>query len=53
MNIQVLDLNGASIVIANTNKRRGLADSKYNERRAECETALKDLQSELKINALM
>ena len=24
------------VVIANTNKRRGLADSKYNERRSEC-----------------
>ncbi|MBU3188131.1 galactokinase [Clostridium bowmanii] len=45
-------LDGASIVIANTNKRRGLADSKYNERRAECETALKDLQTVLKINSL-
>lgn len=45
-------LDGASIVIANTNKRRGLADSKYNERRAECETALKDLQAELDINSL-
>ena len=28
------------IVIMNTNKRRELADSKYNERRAECEKAL-------------
>jgi galactokinase len=45
-------LDGASIVIANTNKRRGLADSKYNERRAECEAALKDLQAELDINLL-
>jgi galactokinase len=47
-----IELNGASIVIANTNKRRGLADSKYNERRTECETALKDLQSKLEINSL-
>jgi galactokinase len=45
-------LNGASIIIANTNKRRGLANSKYNERRTESETALKDLQTELKITAL-
>lgn len=45
-------LNGASIVIANTNKRRGLADSKYNERRTECETALKNLQTVLQINSL-
>ena len=40
------------IVISNTNKRRGLADSKYNERRGECETALKDLQEKLDIKAL-
>lgn len=45
-------LDGASIVIANTNKRRGLADSKYNERRSECEAALKDLQAKLNINSL-
>ncbi|MDX8335019.1 MULTISPECIES: galactokinase [Cetobacterium] len=37
-------LNNASIVIANTNKRRGLGESKYNERRASCEAALKDLK---------
>ncbi|MDD3225789.1 MAG: galactokinase [Clostridium sp.] len=30
-----------SIVIMNTNKRRALNESKYNERRAECEVALK------------
>ncbi len=32
------------IVIGNTNKRRGLVDSKYNERRSQCEAALHDLQ---------
>ena len=37
-------LEGISIVIMNTNKRRGLADSKYNERRSSCEAALKDIQ---------
>ncbi|MGH4123226.1 MAG: galactokinase [Clostridium sp.] len=47
-----IKLNGATIVVANTNKRRGLADSKYNERRTECETALKDLQTVLQINSL-
>lgn len=36
-------LKGASIVIANTNKKRGLADSKYNERRGACEAAVKVL----------
>lgn len=47
-----VDLKDEVIIIANTNKRRGLADSKYNERRTECETSLKELQTELKINSL-
>lgn len=38
-----LVLEGIKIVIANTNKRRGLADSKYNERRAECDTAVEEI----------
>ena len=45
-------LDGAKIVIMNTNKQRGLGDSKYNERRAECEQALKELQQKLDINSL-
>jgi galactokinase len=45
-------IEGISIVIANTNKRRGLADSKYNERREECENALKELQTSLNITSL-
>ena len=40
------------IVIANTNNHRGLADSKYNERRAECDEALAELQTKLPIKAL-
>ena len=36
-------LMNMSIVIANTNKKRGLADSKYNERRSSCEEAVKIL----------
>ncbi|MGG5341566.1 galactokinase [Enterococcus sp. AZ192] len=40
------------IVIMNTNKRRELADSKYNERRAECEKALQLLQTQLPIDSL-
>jgi len=36
----------------NTNKRRELADSKYNERRSECEEALKRLQTKLSISSL-
>ncbi|WP_373600328.1 galactokinase [Paraclostridium bifermentans] len=47
-----IDLKDEVIIIANTNKRRGLADSKYNERRSECETALKELQTKLNINSL-
>ncbi len=48
-----LKLDGASIVIANTNKRRGLGDSKYNSRRKCCEDALKDLKdSGMKIDYL-
>lgn len=39
-----IKLKDISIVIMNTNKRRGLADSKYNERRNSCEKALKDIQ---------
>ena len=35
-----LNLGTAKIVIACTNKKRGLADSAYNTRRRECETAL-------------
>ncbi len=47
-----LELQGTSLIIANTNKRRGLADSKYNERRTECERALKQLQLKLSIKSL-
>ena len=47
-----LKLDGMKIVIANTNKRRGLADSKYNERRAQCEAAVEALRSERNIRHL-
>ena len=47
-----IDLKDEMLVISNTNKRRGLADSKYNERRSECETALKELKVKLNINSL-
>ena len=43
---------GCSLIIGNTNKRRELADSKYNERRAECEAALALLQTRRAVNAL-
>lgn len=42
-----LELKGHKILITNTNKRRGLKDSKYNERRSECERALAFLQKAL------
>jgi galactokinase len=45
-------LKGAKIVIACSNKKRGLGDSKYNERRRECETALAELQQVVRINTL-
>lgn len=47
-----LVLGDYEIVIMNTNKRRELADSKYNERRSECEQALKILKKKLPIHAL-
>ncbi|WP_195572367.1 galactokinase [Paenibacillus sp. 1001270B_150601_E10] len=37
-------IQGYKLVIGNTKKRRGLVDSKYNERRAQCEEALAALQ---------
>lgn len=47
-----IKLEGMKIVIACSNKKRGLGDSKYNERRAECEEALAELQTKLDIKAL-
>lgn len=47
-----IKLDGAKIVISCSNKKRGLGDSKYNERRAECEEALKEIQSGMGINTL-
>ncbi len=45
-------LKDAKLVIGCTNKKRGLGDSKYNERRSECETALAELQKVLDIKSL-
>ena len=45
-------LEDAKIVIGCTNKKRGLGDSKYNERRSECETALAELQKVVNIKSL-
>lgn len=38
-----LQLTGARIVIASSNKKRGLGESKYNERRSQCEAALAEI----------
>ncbi len=48
-----LELGDYRFVVMNTNKVRKLSDSKYNERRSQCETVLSLLQeSGVKINAL-
>ena len=47
-----IKLEGAKIVIACSNKKRGLGDSKYNERRSECETALAELQKKVDVKSL-
>ena len=49
LSYKILPLNiaGYKIVIANTNKKRSLADSKYNERRAECDASLEALRTVL------
>ena len=47
-----LAMKGFKLVIANTNKKRGLADSKYNERRNECEEAVANLSKVYPISTL-
>jgi galactokinase len=47
-----VELGDYTLVIMNTNKRRALNESKYNERRAECDEALSILQKEKNIIAL-
>lgn len=47
-----ITLDGAKIVITCSNKKRGLGDSKYNERRSECEAALASIQKVKNIKAL-
>lgn len=47
-----VELGDYRIVIMNTNKRRELADSKYNERFFETQTALKELQEHVPIHSL-
>jgi galactokinase len=42
-----IHIDGYKLVITNTNKRRGLTNSKYNERRRECEEGLRRIRREL------
>ncbi|MCK5811711.1 MAG: galactokinase [Clostridiales bacterium] len=41
-----LEMDGIKIVISNTNKKRSLGESKYNERFSQCQTALSFLQAD-------
>ena len=45
-------LENAKIVISCSNKKRGLSDSKYNERRSECERALAEIKKVIDIASL-
>ena len=47
-----IKLTGCKLVIACSNKKRGLGDSKYNERRAECEKALSEIRTLLDVRSL-
>lgn len=51
-NYYPLELGDYIVVIMNTNKKHSLADSKYNERRAQNEEAVKRLQQKLDIKYL-
>ncbi len=45
-------LDGFRLIIGNTNKKRGLADSKYNERVAECQLAMTYLGRDTDVSKL-
>lgn len=45
-------LEGYKLIISNTNKKRGLADSKYNERRGECDKAVEFISQKHAIKVL-
>ncbi len=47
-----MKMDGVKIIITNSNVKHSLVTSAYNDRRRECETALKDLQSVVDIKAL-
>lgn len=47
-----ITLSGVKLIIANSNKKHKLGESKYNERRQECETALEEISQAIGIHAL-
>lgn len=47
-----LVLDGAKIIVTNSNVKHQLVDSEYNVRRSECEKALEELQTVIGINGL-
>jgi len=47
-----LEISGFKLVISNTNKKRGLTDSKYNERRSECDIAVRKISKVKKVENL-
>ncbi len=51
-NFVPIDLKNYSLVIGNTNKKRRLSDSKYNERRVECEKIVQIISQKTPINFL-
>ena len=47
-----LEMRGLKFVIANTNKKRGLVDSAYNQRRSECQQALEIIRAHRQVDCL-
>ena len=47
-----LEMHGLKFVIANTNKKRGLVDSAYNQRRSECQQALELIRAHRPVDCL-
>ncbi len=47
-----LEMCGLKFVIANTNKKRGLVDSAYNQRRSECQQALEIIHQHIPVDCL-
>ena len=47
-----LEMHGLRFVIANSNKPRGLVDSEYNQRRAECQQALEIIRKHIPVDCL-